>query len=105
MTRTQEEIENLIREEAERRTQYEIRQRWFFYGAKFALSMGSEWVKVEAKKPEFGQWVVCHCRIYGYYIGCYERILDSNWGQWNDGKQSGVLPPVFWQPLPTPPSK
>lgn len=55
------------------------------------------WIETKNKLPEFNKWVLCYCRIYGYYIGSYKQIDDTNWGNWHDGKELGVLPPVLWQ--------
>jgi hypothetical protein len=62
-----------------------------------------EWISVKERLPPFNQSVLCHCRIYGRYIGSYDRILDTGWGNWSDGKILGVLPPTHWMPLPKPP--
>lgn len=58
------------------------------------------WHEETKIKPPFGVHVLCYCKIYGYYIGSYERIEDTNWGNWHDGKQLGVLPPIHWMELP-----
>lgn len=79
---------------------------WTFKeGCLFGYNLANEWVKVSEMLPEFEAWVLCYCGIYGYYIGQYQQILDTNHGQWCDGKESGCLPPIFWLPLPTPPSE
>ncbi len=66
--------------------------------------MEQNWIEEKRSKPPFGEWVLCFCRIYGRYIGCYERLIEgSSYGNWNDGKQLGVLPPTHWQYLPEPP--
>lgn len=63
-----------------------------------------EWISVKDKFPPFGDWVLVYCRIYGRYIGSYQRIdPEYNFGVWNDGNNSGVLPPTHWMPLPEPP--
>lgn len=82
-----------------------IFQKVFEQGATFGYNLANEWVKVSEMLPEFEAWVLCYCGIYGYYIGQYQQILDTNHGQWCDGKESGCLPPIFWLPLPTPPSE
>ena len=63
----------------------------------------TRWISVEETKPEFGEPVFVWCRIYGRYIGTYQQIDGTRFGNWSDGKDLGVLPPLFWQPLPTPP--
>jgi hypothetical protein len=64
--------------------------------------MESKWISVKDEPPPLDTWVLVWCRIYGTYIGCNERIY-GNWGNWNDGKTLGVLPPLFWMPLPESP--
>ena len=64
----------------------------------------TRWISVEETKPEFGEPVFVWCRIYGRYIGTYHQIGGTDFGNWSDGKDLGVLPPLFWQPLPTPPT-
>jgi hypothetical protein len=64
-----------------------------------------EWIPVAKKLPPFDEWVLAYCRIYGCYIGSYQRIApDTSYGNWNDGKNLGVLPPTHWMPLPEPPT-
>lgn len=63
----------------------------------------TRWISVEERLPEFGEPVFVWCRIYGRYIGTYQQIDGTRFGNWSDGKELGVLPPLFWQPLPTPP--
>ena len=63
----------------------------------------TSWISVEERLPEFGEPVFVWCRIYGRYIGTYQQIDGTRFGNWSDGKDLGVLPPLFWQPLPTPP--
>lgn len=63
----------------------------------------TRWISVEERLPEFGEPVFVWCRIYGRYIGTYQQIDGTRFGNWSDGKDLGVLPPLFWQPLPTPP--
>lgn len=63
------------------------------------------WKVVKEQGPPFDEWVLVWCKIYGRYIGRFERIENSNFGQWNDGKQSGVLPPIYWQHLPKNPTQ
>ncbi len=62
-----------------------------------------EWIKTEDHLPPFGEHVLVWCKIYGRYIASYQRISDTNWGNWHDGKDLGVLPPVCWMPLPEAP--
>ena len=63
-----------------------------------------DWIKTEEKLPPFGRQVLVYCRIYGRYIGSYER-LDENceYGNWHDGEKLGVLPPTHWMFLPPAP--
>lgn len=70
-----------------------------------AKMLGNRWIPVSERLPEFDTWVLCYCKIYGFYIGSYQRILDTCHGNWNDGKDLGVLPPIYWQPLPQSPNK
>lgn len=67
------------------------------------------WIDETKQKPPFGKHVLCYCRIYGYYIGSYENIapdVSGNiWGNWNDGKHLGVLPPTHWMELPEKPKQ
>ena len=63
----------------------------------------TRWISAEKRLPEFGEPVFVWCRIYGRYIGTYQQIDGTRFGNWSDGKDLGVLPPLFWQPLPTPP--
>jgi len=63
----------------------------------------TRWISVEERLPEFVEPVFVWCRIYGRYIGTYQQIDGTRFGNWSDGKELGVLPPLFWQPLPTPP--
>lgn len=65
--------------------------------------MSAQWNLTNQSKPEFDRWVLCWCKIYGYYIGKYEQIEDTGWGQWNNGEKSGYLPPIYWQHLPAVP--
>jgi hypothetical protein len=65
----------------------------------------SNWILTKERNPHFGEPVFVWCRIYGRYIGTYEQIEDTSFGNWNDGKQSGVLPPIYWMPLPDPPNQ
>lgn len=64
-----------------------------------------KWIDVKEIKPPFETSVLVYCEIYGMYIGYYRRILDTSHGQWDDGKNIGVLPPLFWMYLPTKPPK
>lgn len=72
----------------------------------FETQFKPEWVSVEDRLPEFNKPVLAFCRVYGRYIGWYEFIGEAfgeKHGNWNDGKNLGVLPPLFWMPLPEPP--
>ena len=62
------------------------------------------WIKETEQKPEFGKPVLVCCRIFGRDIYTYERLdPDYDWGNWHDGKNLGVLPPVWWSYIPEPP--
>lgn len=60
------------------------------------------WVKETDKKPQFDKTVVCWCQIYGLYLGRYIHI-GFGYGNWNNGRDTGVLPPIYWMELPEPP--
>lgn len=65
-----------------------------------------EWIAIEDRLPPFDERVLVYCRIYGRYIGAYQRIdPDYDFGNWNDGEKLGVLPPTHWMPLPPAPHK
>ena len=62
------------------------------------------WIPVDKELPPFNIQVLVYCRIYGRYIGSYNRLDEnSTWGNWHDGKSLGVLPPTHWMHLPEPP--
>lgn len=62
------------------------------------------WIPTKQKLPPFDTPVLVYCKIYGKYIGLYQRIIpSSNYGLWSDGEKSGLLPPTHWMPLPGPP--
>ena len=62
------------------------------------------WKITIIEHPPFGQPVLVWCRIYGFYVGAYMQIEDTDWGNWSDGENTGVLPPVCWMPLPEVPT-
>jgi hypothetical protein len=62
-----------------------------------------KWIDVKERLPEFGKIVLCHCSIYGRYIGFYQQIDDTDWGNWSGMEQLGILPPTHWMPLPSSP--
>ena len=64
-----------------------------------------EWISVNDKLPEFGEHVLVYCQIYGQYIAYYHRISGTNYGNWHNGNTLGILPPLYWMPLPEPPKK
>lgn len=68
----------------------------------FSPDKGSEegWILEKDRKPEFGVPVLVFCRIYGRFIATYERLLDTNWGNWRHENEKGILPPTHWQHLP-----
>lgn len=62
-----------------------------------------EWIKESEHKPPFGERVLVYCRIYGRCLYTYEFIGEAfgeKWGNWHDGKNLGVLPPVYWCHIP-----
>jgi len=62
-------------------------------------------INVDDRLPEYDLPVLCYCRIYGRFIGTYERIEpDIDAGVWRRGNESGILPPTHWSPLPPPPN-
>ena len=58
------------------------------------------WIKTEIQKPKFGELVLVYCRIYGRFLATYERIEDTNFGNWRYESNLGILPPVFWMNIP-----
>jgi hypothetical protein len=65
-----------------------------------------KWISVKDSLPEFNKHVLVYCRIFGTYIGSHVFIGEfagKKYGNWNDGKSTGVLPPTHWMPLPEPP--
>jgi hypothetical protein len=63
------------------------------------------WIPVTPKTlPKFDTPVLCYCEIYGRFVGVYSQIDGTNWGQWSNQKEIGILPPKAWQPLPPAPS-
>ena len=65
-----------------------------------------EWIKVETRRPKFGEYVLVYNSIYGRYLSAYQEIAESGWGDWTDvdGRRGG-LPPSHWMPLPEPPQE
>ena len=61
------------------------------------------WISVKDRLPEFDDWVICYCPIWGRFLGSYERISGSDWGNWSRDEEKGILPPSHWMPLPDPP--
>ena len=65
------------------------------------------WVAVSERLPEFGETVLVYCKIYGRFLATYEFIGDfqgKKYGNWRDFNGNlGILPPVYWMPLPEPP--
>lgn len=65
-----------------------------------------EWIDIKRNMPFFGEPVLAYCRTYGRFMACYERIDDSDHGQWcNWTGEKGILPPTHWWPLPQPPKE
>jgi len=56
----------------------------------------SEWIRTQDKKPSYGVPVIAYCRIYGRFIAIYDRINDSDYGEWIRGEERGILPPTHW---------
>lgn len=55
------------------------------------------WVQEKYRKPEFNKSVLCYCRIWGVFLGSYERLdPDYDWGNWRREDELGVLPPTHW---------
>ena len=61
-----------------------------------------EWIKTSERLPKFGVPCLVYCKIYGRFIATYEHI-GGNWGNWHDGKDLGILPPIYWMYLPDSP--
>lgn len=59
----------------------------------------NDWIDERLHKPEFGVPVLVYCRIYGRFVATYEQILDTEFGNWHNGKELGILPPLYWMPL------
>jgi hypothetical protein len=59
-----------------------------------------EWYLEKNTKPTFNLPVIVECAIYGRYIGWYQQIIGE-FGNWHDGKQLGVLPPIKWAHIPS----
>lgn len=62
-----------------------------------------EWIKTEDKLPEFGELVLVYCRIYGIFLASYELIGEfdgKEFGNWHDGTNLGILPPVYLMKIP-----
>lgn len=64
----------------------------------------TEWISIKDRLPEFEESVLVFCNIYGRFISSYDRIGDSDFGQWHRGNEKGILPPTHWMPLPEIPS-
>jgi hypothetical protein len=63
-----------------------------------------EWISVNDRLPKLnGECVLCYCRINGRFVGSYSSIGDTNFGQWGNSHEIGILPPTHWMPLPNPP--
>jgi len=63
-----------------------------------------KWIPTKERLPAFGLPVLVYCRIYGRYIGSYNRLDEKcNAGNWYDGERLGVLPPTHWMHLPPAP--
>ncbi|MBK9800718.1 MAG: DUF551 domain-containing protein [Bacteroidetes bacterium] len=77
------------------------------YAVEYAKSLKEDkWIRVSEKMPDFDVSVLVFCRIYGVFIAQHKYIGDfqgEKYGNWYDGKDLGVLPPLFWMPLPSPP--
>lgn len=71
---------------------------------KMSVEEAKGWISVRDNPPPFGLQVLVWCKIYGIYIGCNERIEGTGYGNWNDGKENGVLPPIYWKSLPESPT-
>ena len=64
-----------------------------------------EWISVKDRLPSRDTTVLCFCRIYGRYVGSYQGIDVTDFGQWCNQSDCGILPPTHWMPLPEPPKE
>jgi len=62
------------------------------------------WIKSSEQNPPFDMQVLCYCKIYGRYIGSYIQVIGV-YGNWSNGKEMGILPPIYWMPLPPAPNE
>jgi hypothetical protein len=56
-------------------------------------------------RPKFNELVLCYCEIYGFFLGSYDQISGTAWGNWRRGDELGILPPTHWMYLPEKPTK
>ena len=68
-------------------------------------SQENKWVDVKTRLPGFNIQVLVFCKIYGRFLASYDRIDDTNWGNWRYNDELGILPPTHWMPLPEAPTK
>jgi len=84
---------------------YGAQRDGFKDGMKKAIElMQPEWIPVSERLPKFDVPVLVRCRIWGTFISTYEKVdPDYEWGNWRRNDELGILPPLFWTPLPEPP--
>ncbi len=65
------------------------------------------WIKTEDEKPEYDKAVLVWCRVYGRFLAtyvCVGNFRGESYGNWRDFNGNlGILPPIYWMPLPEPP--
>jgi hypothetical protein len=66
-----------------------------------------EWISVEDRLPEFGTPVFCWESFSGRWVGSYEQIENTAYGNWwnHFSNEKGYLPATHWMALPLPPTE
>ena len=64
-----------------------------------------KWISVKKELPDFDKTVLVYCHLWGRYLATYNRLGDTNYGEWKDFNNESVIPPSYWSELLDPPKE